>query len=85
MASNASTSTPSETSPEDTRTFDRWRKTFGVITGLGLSETERAREMELHHARTCEDWKKHLMNYSQYHQCVLYFFHVLACLSYFRC
>jgi mitochondrial inner membrane protease ATP23 len=71
-STSASTSPPlpplaADPNPEDSKTFNRWRKTFGVITGLGMTDAERAREMERHQAQTCEDWKKHLMNYSQYH------------------
>jgi inner membrane protease ATP23 len=51
---------------EDTRTFNRWRMSFGMLTGMGISEAERAREMERHHGQTCEAWKTHLMNSSQY-------------------
>ncbi|EIN14341.1 metalloprotease ATP23 [Punctularia strigosozonata HHB-11173 SS5] len=54
----------SEGQSSDERLFDRWRKQFGLITGLGLTAEERAHEMEKHHGRTCEKWKTFLMNYS---------------------
>lgn len=68
MASTPSptaTSTTSFTSDSDERLVNRWRKTFGLITGVGLSEAERTIELERHHTRTCEDWKKQLMAHSK--------------------
>jgi hypothetical protein len=73
----AATSSSPASSQSDARIFNRWRKTFGVITGLGLSDEERAVEMQAHHIRTCEQWKRQLMNYSQ-HSSVLRWPIVLA-------
>ncbi|KAJ3482958.1 hypothetical protein NLI96_g6631 [Meripilus lineatus] len=60
-----STSESSTPSPDD-GTFNRWRRRFSLMTGLGVSEEERMAGLEAHHARTCEKWKRELMHYSQY-------------------
>ena len=52
-------------SSEDQSTFQQWRLTFGAITGLGVTADERKAELERHQWRTCERWKRYLMNYSQ--------------------
>lgn len=66
MASTEGQSASAPIPSSDTRTFDKWRKTFGLITGLGISEAERQQEMEAYHGRTCEQWKRQLMQNSQY-------------------
>ncbi|KAI0375513.1 hypothetical protein BV20DRAFT_1040875 [Pilatotrama ljubarskyi] len=60
----AATSTPSEPSTSDQSTFDRWRRKFGAITGLGATKEEREAEIEAHHHKKCEKWKRELMTYS---------------------
>lgn len=62
-SSGSSSSSPSSS---DTSIFKRWSRTFGVITGIGMNEEERSAELEAHHGRTCEAWKREMMNYSQY-------------------
>jgi inner membrane protease ATP23 len=49
----------------ETRMFDRWRRKFGVITGLGVSDEERRRDLDEFQHERCEKWKQNLMNYSQ--------------------
>lgn len=62
---NGDSSTPAP-STADQPTYERWRRKFSVITGLGGTKEERATDMEaLHHSR-CEKWKQELMAYSQY-------------------
>lgn len=53
-------------SPSDDSTFNKWRRTFSLITGLGVTEEERLADIDAYHGRTCEKWKRELMNYSQY-------------------
>ena len=66
MPDSADNSAPQPTlSSEDQSTFEQWRLTFGVITGLGVTADERKAELERHQWRTCERWKRYLMNYSQ--------------------
>ncbi|PCH34084.1 hypothetical protein WOLCODRAFT_113138 [Wolfiporia cocos MD-104 SS10] len=48
----------------DKPTFERWRRTFSMITGLGGTPEERQADMERYHGQTCEKWKRDLMNYS---------------------
>lgn len=65
MPDSADTTTPQAgPSSADQSTFERWRLTFGVITGLGVTAGERTAELERHQWRTCERWKRYLMNYS---------------------
>ncbi|PSS29668.1 hypothetical protein PHLCEN_2v2816 [Hermanssonia centrifuga] len=54
----------SDSSSSDASTFERWRRRFGVMTGVGISEQERLAGLEAHRGRTCEKWKKELMHYS---------------------
>ncbi|OBZ79176.1 Mitochondrial inner membrane protease ATP23 [Grifola frondosa] len=56
----SSSSTPSS----DTSTYERWRRRFSLITGLGGTKEERMTDMEEYHRQTCEKWKRELMNYS---------------------
>ncbi|KZT08588.1 uncharacterized protein LAESUDRAFT_43623 [Laetiporus sulphureus 93-53] len=51
-------------SDSDNSTFQRWRRTFSVITGLGVSPEQRNADLERYHSETCEKWKRELMNYS---------------------
>ncbi|KAI0718932.1 peptidase M76 family-domain-containing protein [Cerioporus squamosus] len=60
---SADSSTP-EPSNEDKATFERWRRTFSMITGLGGTQEERAADMEASHHKKCEKWKRELMTYS---------------------
>ena len=50
--------------PEDTSIFNKWSRKFSVVTGLGITEEERMRELETHQYGVCNRWKKELMNYS---------------------
>lgn len=66
MPDSADNSAPQPSlSSEDQSTFEQWRLTFGAITGLGVTADERKAELERHQWRTCERWKRYLMNYSQ--------------------
>jgi inner membrane protease ATP23 len=49
---------------EDTSVFKKWSRKFSVVTGLGITEGERMRELEAHQHSVCNRWKKELMNYS---------------------
>ena len=62
---DADSNTPGP-SNSDQSTFDRWRRKFSMITGLGGTKEERAADMEEYHHQMCEKWKKELMTYSQY-------------------
>ena len=50
--------------PSDNGAFEKWRRKVALITGLGVTEEERMRDLEASHGRTCEKWKTHLMQYS---------------------
>jgi len=50
-------------SPENSA-FERWRRKVSLITGLGVTEEDRMRDMEAFHGSTCEKWKTNLMHYS---------------------
>ena len=54
----------SSSSNSDQTTFNRWRRKFSMITGIGGTKEERAVDMEEYHHQTCEKWKKELMTYS---------------------
>ncbi|KAI0778690.1 peptidase M76 family-domain-containing protein [Trametes elegans] len=59
--------TPSSSSvptTSDLPTYERWRRKFSMITGLGGTKEERAVDMEAYHHQTCEKWKRELMTYS---------------------
>ncbi|KAI0334437.1 hypothetical protein GY45DRAFT_1431638 [Cubamyces sp. BRFM 1775] len=58
----SSSSTDSNSS--DLPTFERWRRKFSMITGLGGTPEERTADMEAYHHKTCEKWKRELMTYS---------------------
>ncbi len=77
MSSESSTPGPSK---EDQTTFERWRRHFSMITGLGGTQEERAADMEAYHHRMCEKRKRELMTYSQY-PCVLVLLTLLFRLS----
>ncbi|KDQ62906.1 hypothetical protein JAAARDRAFT_28877 [Jaapia argillacea MUCL 33604] len=64
MSASSSSPQPSDSIPRDDGTFERWRRRFSVITGLGMSEGERALAMDSVHHQNCEKWKMHLMKYS---------------------
>ena len=49
---------------DDTSTFNKWSRKFSVVTGIGITEEERLRELENHQNSVCNRWKKELMNYS---------------------
>ena len=49
---------------EDTNIFKKWSRKFSVVTGIGIPEEERLRELETHQNDVCNRWKKELMNYS---------------------
>ena len=66
MSAESSTPGPSDV---DQSTFERWRRKFSMITGLGGTQEQREADMEAHHHKKCEKWKRELMTYSQY-QCV---------------
>jgi hypothetical protein len=55
---------PATSTPEDTSIFNKWSRKFSVVTGLGITEEERLRELEIHQNGVCNRWKKELMNYS---------------------
>jgi len=57
--------------PEDTSIFSKWSRKFSVVTGLGITEEERLRELEGHQNKVCNRWKKELMNYSGFAWCPL--------------
>lgn len=61
-----SASNPPTPSSSDASTFERWRRKFSMITGVGGTKDERAAEMDANHHTTCEKWKRELMTYSQY-------------------
>jgi len=52
------------TSPGDASVFNKWSRKFSVVTGIGITEEERLRELETHQHNVCNRWKKELMNYS---------------------
>jgi len=64
MSTSESSTPSSSSSPEDSSIFKRWSRTFGLVTGIGVSETDRLSHLEEHHGRTCEKWKAEMMNYS---------------------
>ena len=49
---------------EDASIFNKWSRKFSVVTGIGITEEERLRELETHQHDVCNRWKKELMNYS---------------------
>ncbi|RXW23093.1 hypothetical protein EST38_g2784 [Candolleomyces aberdarensis] len=49
---------------EPTSAFERWRRKAMYITGLGVSEENRMKDLQEHHVRRCEKDKEYLMNYS---------------------
>ncbi|KAI0652369.1 peptidase M76 family-domain-containing protein [Trametes meyenii] len=61
--SDATSNLPGSSS-SDQSTYDRWRRKFAMITGLGATAEERAAEMEAYHHQKCEKWKRELMTYS---------------------
>jgi inner membrane protease ATP23 len=50
--------------PEKNNAFERWRRKFALMTGLGGTEAERLHDIEEFQARMCEKRKVYLMNYS---------------------
>ncbi|KAI0361069.1 hypothetical protein OH77DRAFT_1417269 [Trametes cingulata] len=58
------TSPPSEPSTSDQSTYERWRRKFSAITGIGATKEERDAAMEAAQHKACEKWKKQLMTYS---------------------
>jgi len=62
-ATSDHTGSPSPT-PEDASIFNKWSRKFSVVTGIGITEEERLRELETHQHNMCNRWKRELMNYS---------------------
>ena len=62
-------STPNVNS--DDRVLNRWRRSFGLLTGLGLTAEERADAFADQQRQVCERWKAELVKYSQYPLLVL--------------
>ena len=52
--------------PSDPGLFDRWRKRFAFMTGLGITENEKFTMVNDMQGSKCEKWKREMMNYSQY-------------------
>ncbi|KAI9450513.1 metalloprotease ATP23 [Lactarius psammicola] len=52
---------PSSLSPSENRIFKKWRKEFSLLTGYGIDPDERVFAIN---RRSCERWKKDLLNYS---------------------
>jgi inner membrane protease ATP23 len=48
-------------SPSENRIFKKWRKEFSLLTGYGVDSAERVFTIN---RRSCERWKKDLLNYS---------------------
>lgn len=64
-SSSSNTQLPRFSSNSDKRLFDRWRTAFSVITGVGMSEGERADALAERHREVCMKWKTELANYSE--------------------
>ena len=56
----------STSSGEDDKGFQSWRRRFSLITGLGLSEKDKAARTADALCKQCEKWKYDLLHYSQY-------------------
>lgn len=56
----------SKQSTSDIPGYQKWSRRFAEITGVGLSEEERANSLALRQHQTCNKWKNELVNYSQY-------------------
>ena len=54
----------SATGSGDTNIFNKWSRRFSVVTGIGITEEERVRELESHQNGMCNRWKQEIMNYS---------------------
>ena len=55
---------PQPSADDDTNIFNKWSRKFSVVTGLGITDEDRMREIEAHQSNVCNRWKKELMNYS---------------------
>lgn len=64
MSATSDTTDSQPSIPEDTSTFNKWSRKFSAVTGIGITEEERLRELETHQNSVCNRWKKELMNYS---------------------
>ena len=64
MSSTSGATGSQPSTPEDTSIFNKWSRKFSVVTGIGITEEERLRELETHQNSVCNRWKKELMNYS---------------------
>ena len=53
------------TSPAEDKNFQSWRRKFSLLTGLGLSEEDKAERVMDAHRNQCEKWKFELLHYSQ--------------------
>ncbi|KAI0095236.1 peptidase M76 family-domain-containing protein [Irpex rosettiformis] len=56
-------STPTPSGADD-KGFQSWRRRFSLITGLGLSETDKAARTTEAQCKQCEKWKYDLLHYS---------------------
>lgn len=70
MSTSSSSGSPFRSTQEATA-FERWRSSLSHITGLGLSEEDKAKrealkglELEESQWRRCESWKTDLMKNS---------------------
>jgi len=53
-----------QSTPEDANIFNKWSRKFSVVTGIGITEEDRLRELEAHQHNVCNRWKKELMSHS---------------------
>jgi len=71
-AGPAASSPPSDP-PQPSNAFERWRRKAMLVTGIGVTEEERLADLRMHQTRHCEKTKEYLMNYSQFHICVIFY------------
>ena len=65
----------SSLSHSENKIFKKWRKEFSLLTGYGIDPGERA--LTINH-RSCERWKKDLLNYSKCLVCSFTIFQLLT-------
>lgn len=68
----ATPSNDTQPSLKDMKKFEKWRKSLQYMTGLGMSEQERAHfqkqlegELDSYQCRQCELWRDNLMKNSK--------------------
>ncbi|KAJ8483433.1 hypothetical protein ONZ45_g14610 [Pleurotus djamor] len=62
--SSSSSTSPTPPPPGQPSAFERWRRRAALVTGIGVTPEERAKDQLEIHCHGCEQWKSQLLQFS---------------------